>query len=111
MIKYPVLWNWQKPTLPRYVNRSILHEDFAKYNHSQTLDQLARRGGLAPIEIYMNHYRIPLTRMSEIAEDAVLKFLIENQYIDEIDSHLPDNFDIGGVHCTGHVDYDPGSKI
>lgn len=46
-------------TNPRiYINKNLLNEDWALKIHGQTLDRLAERGGLAPIEIFANVARL-----------------------------------------------------
>jgi hypothetical protein len=57
--RFPVLLGgrldgeYRRLGVPRFVPWSILqpHEDQAKKNHSQSLEELARRGGLCPAEI------------------------------------------------------------
>lgn len=39
---------------PKFIRRDALSEQWAWNNHSQTLDELARRGGLDPTEIVAN---------------------------------------------------------
>ena len=58
MRKFPVLHGpdseFKGRQLPSFVDRSRLSEQQAERNHSQSLDTLARRGGLSPREIAWN---------------------------------------------------------
>lgn len=43
-------WNWKSPPfVPWWL--MMVHEWQAEYNHKQTLDELALRGGLSPAEL------------------------------------------------------------
>lgn len=60
MRAFPILWPYDRAAIaayeiagcPRYVAWSALesHEEQAKRNHGQTLEELAARGGLSPRE-------------------------------------------------------------
>lgn len=75
-IKFPVLGRdkWPKDC-PKYVRWDALSEDQAMKNHSQTLERLAERGGLSPVEIVLNVKSRDLFDRSLVGSDYAMELL------------------------------------
>lgn len=79
--RFPVLWQGSRALFanlaqlgcPRSVPWSFLapHEQQARYNHGQTLERLASRGGLSPAEMVAVLKGKPLREMLPSDEAAV----------------------------------------
>jgi len=57
-VGFPVLH--ASPGCSEYVDVTKLNSDWAIRNHSQSLETLASRGGLSPVEIWFNVNKKPL---------------------------------------------------
>jgi len=57
------------PELPDKVPFSILSENWAQNIHRQTLDRLNERGGMCPLEIYLNIEKLDI---GSIVNDSVI---------------------------------------
>ena len=66
------------PLCPDTVPMAILSEEQAQRVHGQSLDQLARRGGLSPAEIMGNIQRMPLPEILKIPMDNAEAYLRAN---------------------------------
>ncbi len=55
--------------LPKFVKWRKLSEFWAQKNHSQSLERLAERGGLSPIEIVGNVEGIDWIDLSSVSEE------------------------------------------
>lgn len=62
---------------PKHVSRTILDEEWAYEIHKQTLDRLAQRGGLSPVEVWINCHR--LEYLARVDELAAVDFVRQNQ--------------------------------
>lgn len=89
MRNFPILsqWQWKHDVLdktliakcPRSIPWDLIapHEEQAQINHSQSLQRLAERGGLSPLEMYcvMNHLRFRDGK--HFGEDNAIKYILE----------------------------------
>ena len=72
MKTFPILFSYsdrfkypRPDELPRQVPWSLVepHEAQARANHGQTLERLAQRGGLDPVELYLVLHNLPLQKI------------------------------------------------
>jgi len=61
MLEYAGCYKNKFPDAPKEIPMRLLSEEWAQHNHSQTLDRLNQRGGLAIGEILDNLKRQKLT--------------------------------------------------
>lgn len=59
MTPFPVLGYKHLPGCPAFVNKDALNERWAQTIHGQSLDRIAKHGGLSPAEIVMNVRLLP----------------------------------------------------
>jgi hypothetical protein len=84
MQRFPVL-NQQhcrpseRKTMPRSVPWEFVEKfrEQAEYNHDQTLERLAERGGLAPEEMWCAAHGCKLAHIRDITEHAAIDWLYE----------------------------------
>ena len=72
--KFPVLFGHariQNDGMPDFVKWSMLSEDQATSNHSQSLSKLASRGGLSPRELTCNIKGVGWCEQSSVSESEI----------------------------------------
>ena len=68
--------------VPKEVPTTLLNEEFALNNHSQTLERLNERGGMGILEILDNIHRRKLSYRNETQNDVdELNRIIQNKRI------------------------------
>lgn len=72
---FPVLGDKLPAGCPRFVKLTALNEDWAKKIHDQTLERLAERGGLSPIELMVNIQKLPFQDIYRVTEDAACEYI------------------------------------
>lgn len=88
--EFPILYRPRKPpNAPESIPWEWLieHEEQAKRNHRQSLERLAERGGLSPMELYavMHDLDYGELRQRHYADDFFLKWLFVKVADDEFD--------------------------
>jgi len=64
---------------PKEISDDLLDEDWAQRIHSQTLKRLNERGGLSPLEIYINVNKLPYQTVYNFTETEAVIWL--NNYL------------------------------
>ncbi len=77
--RFPVLKQSSKKLMPRSVAWALVEPWRAQIerNHSQTLDELAGRGGLSPEELWCAAHRLGLRGIGDVMEQMAIDWLIQ----------------------------------